>query len=74
MDEICQHFYICLSNPVSPIVVYTDHNPLVFLNKFKNKNQRLVRWGLFLQEYELIIKHIKGKENLIADALSRISK
>jgi hypothetical protein len=37
----------------------------------KNKNQRLIRWSLALQEYNLNIKHIAGKENIVADALSR---
>ena len=38
----------------------------------QNKNQILTRWGLMLQEYNLIIKHIQGKDNVIADALSRV--
>ena len=37
----------------------------------KNKNQRLVRWSLALQEYNLDIQHIPGFENVVADALSR---
>ena len=37
----------------------------------KNKNQRLVRWSLALQEYYLEIQHIPGSENVVADALSR---
>ena len=37
----------------------------------KNKNQRLVRWSLALQEYNLEIQHIPGSENVVADALSR---
>ena len=37
----------------------------------KNKNQRFVRWSLILQEYNLDIKHIKGKDNVMADALSK---
>jgi hypothetical protein len=32
----------------------------------------LTRWALMLQEYNLIIKLIKGKNNVIADAMSRI--
>ena len=67
-----QHFDVYLSSPVSSVVVYTDHNPLVFLDKFKNKNQRLIRWGLFLQAYNIDVRHIKGRDNLIADSLSRI--
>jgi len=67
-----QHFEVYLSSPKHPVIVYTDHNPLTFLHKMKNKNQRLMRWSLILQEYNLIIKHIKGKDNVIADALSRV--
>jgi len=37
----------------------------------KNKHQRLMRWSLILQEFDLEIKHIKGKDNVLADALSR---
>lgn len=34
-------------------------------------NQRLMRWALVVQEYNLDIRHMKGSENVIADALSR---
>ena len=57
---------------VHPIFVFTDHNPLTFLHKMSNKNQRLTRWSLLLQEYDIVIQHIKGKDNVIADALSRV--
>ena len=66
-----QHFEVYVSSSSSPIVVYSDHNPLVFLHKLKDKNQRLLRWSLMLQEYSLDIRHIKGKDNVIADCLSR---
>ena len=45
----------------SPIVVFRDHNPPTFIHKMKNENQRLLRWSLLLQEYNLDIRHIKGK-------------
>ena len=67
-----QHFDVYLGTTMFPITVLTDHNPLVFLSRMKNKNQRLVRWTLFLQGYNLDIKHIKGKDNIFPDALSRI--
>ena len=54
-----------------PVEVYTDHNPLVFLNKMKNDNQRLLRWSLALQEFNVVIKHIRGSQNVVADCLSR---
>ena len=37
----------------------------------KNKNHRLVRLSLALQEYNLEIEHIPVSENVVADAPSR---
>jgi transposase InsO family protein len=51
--------------------VFTDHNPLTFIHKMRNDNQRLLRWSLQLQEYHIRIKHIRGVDNAIADCLSR---
>jgi hypothetical protein len=34
----------------------------------RNQHQRLTRWSLMLQEYDVIIRHMKGKDNAIADA------
>ena len=66
-----QHFDFYVNPAQFPIQVYTDHNPLVFLNKVRNKNQRLWRWSLALQSYDLDIHHIAGRDNVLADALSR---
>ena len=55
----------------SRVRVFTDHNPLVFLKKMCNHNQRLLRWSLELQEYCLDIEHRAGKDNLMPDLLSR---
>ena len=66
-----QQFEVYLTSSTTPIVVFSDHNPLSFLHKLKNKNQRLLRWSLLLQEFNLDIRHIKGKDNIIPDALSK---
>ena len=66
-----QHFDVYLASCPGDVLVYTDHNPLVFLEKFKIKSQKLFRWSLLLQPYPLQVVHISGKSNVIADALSR---
>ena len=65
------HFDFYLSAAQHPILVYTDHNPLTFLNRLRDKNQRLMRWSIIFQGYDLNIQHIAGKDNVLADALSR---
>jgi hypothetical protein len=49
----------------------TDHNSLKYLFDQTTLNARHSRWLEFLCEYDFDIKHIKGKENKVADALSR---
>lgn len=66
-----QHFEVYIGSSSIPVQVFTDHNPLVFLSQMQNSNQRLMRWSLLLQDFNLQIKHKKGTENVIADALSR---
>ena len=68
-----EHFEVYLSSG-HPIRIYTDHNPLVFIHRMKNANQKLLRWALYLQKYELDIQHIKGIENVFADMLSRLNE
>ena len=49
----------------------TDHCGLKYLFDQPTLNARQVRWLEFLCEFDFEIKHIKGKENKVADALSR---
>ncbi|CAF4129789.1 unnamed protein product [Rotaria sordida] len=49
----------------------TDHKSLMSLMKKPYHNARIERWMTLLQQYDMIIKHIPGKENTTADALSR---
>lgn len=66
----CKHFRPYLYG--RHFVVKTDHNPLVWLSKLKEPNSRLTRWRLKLEEYDFEVIYKKGKENKVADALSRI--
>jgi hypothetical protein len=49
----------------------TDHNGLKHLFDQMTLNVRKIIWMEFLFEYDFDIKHIKGKENKVVDALSR---
>ena len=48
-----------------------DHHGLKYLFEQQNLNTRQARWLEFLCEFDFDIKHVKGKENKAADALSR---
>ena len=52
-------------------MLLTDNIGLKYLFDKKALNSRQARWLEFLSEYVFGIKHIKGKENIVADALSR---
>ena len=49
----------------------TDHISLKYFFSQTDLNARQARWLSFLSEFDMDIKHIKGKENKVADALSR---
>ncbi len=55
-----------------PVCFFSHHQPLVFLSRMYNANQRLMRWALFIQNFQLEIHHKKGSENILADTLSRV--
>ncbi|XP_033945079.1 uncharacterized protein [Pseudochaenichthys georgianus] len=66
-----QHFQVYVGSSSTPVVVYTDHNPLVFLSQMLNHNQRLMRWALLAQDFNIVINYKKGADNVVADVLSR---
>lgn len=52
--------------------VKSDHRPLVYLFSMRNPTSKLVRMRMDLEDFDFIVEYIKGKENVGADALSRI--
>lgn len=52
----------------------TDHKPLIWLSNLKEPNSKLIRWKIKLNEYQFDISHLEGKENKVADALSRLKE
>ena len=67
LDKLKHHTY------GRPCLVHTDSSALTWLHRKKNldKSGRLARWILQLQNHDISIKHLKGKNNSVADFLSR---
>jgi hypothetical protein len=55
-------------------VLMTDHCGLRNLFDQPKLNARKSRWMALLSDFDFEIKHIKGKENRVVDALSRSVK
>ena len=54
--------------------VYTDNNPLTYFLTSPNMDATKQRWINELAKYDFSLKYQKGKNNTVADALSRISE
>jgi len=67
----CEHWAGYLEGSQYPILVRTDHQPLTWLNTRPVMTARLARWVARLTGYDFKIDYVKGKENVVADALSR---
>ncbi|XP_069370624.1 uncharacterized protein [Paralichthys olivaceus] len=52
-------------------VLETDHRALQWLHRMRDFNSRITRWHLSLQPYKFTVKYKAGKDNAIADFLSR---
>ena len=59
-----------------PFIVRTDHQSLkqLLMNGFQGGSApcRVIRWATKLMQYNFSVQYIPGKENYIADALSRV--
>ena len=66
----CERFSYFLRGP-KPFVLLTDHKSLVYMDRNVFANQKIARWQDRLSEFRFIVQYIQGKENVIADMLSR---
>lgn len=64
LKEFCTMLLGCCA-----LHIYTDHRNLTY-NTFTA--QRVLRWHVFLEEFNPIFHYIKGATNILADALSRV--
>jgi hypothetical protein len=51
--------------------IYTDHNRLKYIFTQPDMNMRQQRWVMLLEDYNLEVQYHPGKENIVANALSR---
>lgn len=65
-------FYVYLYG--KEFLLQVDHQPLVYLQRAKYNNNRLMRWALYLQQYKFTVQSIAGLDNIGADYLSRSSE
>ncbi|KAF8112798.1 hypothetical protein N665_0061s0007 [Sinapis alba] len=52
-------------------VIHTDHESLKHLKGQQKLNKRHARWVEFIETFSYVIHYKQGKENVVADALSR---
>lgn len=57
-------------------IIFTDHKPLcfAFTNKKDNCTPRQFRYLDYISQFSTDIRYITGKENVVADALSRVDE
>jgi hypothetical protein len=51
-------------------IIHSDHEPLKYLRMQNKLNCKHAKWVEFIESFPYIIKNKKGKDNVIADALS----
>ena len=52
-------------------VIHTDHESLKHIRSQGKLNKRHARWIEFVESFPYVIRYKQGKENIVADALSR---
>jgi hypothetical protein len=65
-----EHWRCYLENG-KQFTVYTDHSALKWFLSLNNPTGRLARWGVRLSAFNFELKHRRGVDNVIPDALSR---
>ena len=71
LNKAIKHWCAYLIWTKEPFEVQTDHANLLFWKSPQKLNRQTVQWHSKLQDYNFTLKHIAGKTNAAANALSR---
>ena len=55
----------------TPFILRTDHQSLRYFMTQTKLSEKKMRWAKFLSQFHFHIAHVPGKQNAVADALSR---
>jgi hypothetical protein len=64
--ETWQHYLVS-----KEFVIHSDHESLKHLKGQLKLNRRHAKWSEFIESFPYIVKYKKGKDNVVADVLSR---
>ena len=72
----CKRFQFMLLCHPRAIHIFTDHKNLIYMLKPEwspklTTSKRLKGWSLLLQNQDMIVHHVQGEKNVLADILSR---
>lgn len=54
-----------------PVIVLSDHANLTHFRSKQQLNPRQIRWALYLENFDLVIRHRPGRQSSVPDGLSR---
>ena len=69
--ECLKHWRLYLAGSPHEIIVHTDHANLLYWHQLQKISRHIVRQVLELEEYNIKLQHVPGKNNGQADTLSR---
>ncbi|XP_066374967.1 uncharacterized protein [Miscanthus floridulus] len=64
--EVWQHYLL-----PKEFVIHSDHEALKYLKSQGKLNRRHAKWIEFIETFPYVVKHKRGKDNIVADALPR---
>ena len=68
VHTLCKNYYVLAG---SKIKLYTDNSAVTYRKRNEMLPPRILRWMLWLENFNLEILHVTGASNVVADFLSR---